>query len=158
MYCLDLQINTQPSYNNTHISDEFSPQSDYDNFFEALGEGSRDEVPEESAGGDDEQFENSEDKAVTLYRVSDKTGSLEVTKVAQRPLDISMLDPTDCFILDTKDANLFVWIGKQCDERERRESMNKADEYIKSKDHPKWTHVQRIVQGAEPTAFTTYFK
>lgn len=145
-------------YTYQYFLDEFSPESDFDDFFAALGEGSRDEVPEETAGGDDQQFENSEDKAVALYRVSDKTGSLQVSKVAQRPLDASLLDPTDCFILDTRDANLFVWIGKQCDERERKEAMNKADEYIKSKDHPKWTHVQRIVQGAEPTAFTTYFR
>lgn len=140
------------------ISDEYSPESDYTDFFEALGEGSRDEVPEESAGGDDQQYENAEEGAVTLYRVSDKSGSLQVTRVAQRPLDASQLDPTDCFILDTKDANLYVWIGKQCDDRERRESMSKADEFIKSKNHPKWTHVQRIVQGAEPAAFTTYFR
>lgn len=81
-----------------------------------------------------------------------------MTPVAQKPLDASLLDPTDCFILDTKDANLYVWIGKQCDDKERRESMKKAEEFIKSKNRPKWTHVQRVVQGAEPAGFINYFR
>ncbi|KAJ8934876.1 hypothetical protein NQ314_013152 [Rhamnusium bicolor] len=112
------------------------------NFFEALGEGSKDEVPEESAGGDDQEFESSEESHVSLYRVSDAEGSVHIEKVAQKPLAASLLDPKDCFILDTTDANLYVWI---------------ADEFLKSNHYPKWTHVQRIVQGAEPTAFTQYF-
>ncbi|KAJ8955341.1 hypothetical protein NQ318_003435 [Aromia moschata] len=139
------------------IVDEFSPESDYEDFFQALGEGSKDDVPEESAGGNDQSFESSEENQVSLYRVSDSSGSVHIDKVAQKPLEASLLDPNDCFILDTTDANLYVWIGKQCDEREKKEAMRKADEFLTSKDYPKWTHVQRIIQGAEPTAFTQYF-
>lgn len=73
-------------------------------------------------------------------------------------MEASILDSKDCYILDTTDANLYVWIGKQCDERERKEAMRKADEFVTSKNYPSWTHVQRIVQGAEPTAFTQYFR
>lgn len=140
------------------FSDEFSPESDFDHYFTALGEGSRDTVPEESVGGDDQAFERAEEGQVTLYRVSDRTGRLEISPVSQKPLEFSSLDPTDCFILDTGDANLFVWIGRQCDDKERKESMKKAEEFLVSKKYPKWAHVQRIVQGAEPTAFTQYFR
>ncbi|KAJ8977326.1 hypothetical protein NQ317_018608, partial [Molorchus minor] len=140
------------------IVDEFSPESDYTDFFEALGEGSKDDVPEDSAGGDDQQFETTEENHASLYRVSDATGSVHVDKVAQKPLEATLLDPKDCFILDTTDANLYVWIGKQCDDKEKNEAMRKADEFLTSKNHPKWTHVQRIIQGAEPTAFTQYFR
>lgn len=140
------------------IVDEFSPDSDFDDFFEALGEGAKDEVPEDSAGGDDAEFETSEESSVSLYRVSDASGTMNIDKVAQKPLEASLLDPNDCFILDTSDANLYVWIGKQCEEREKKEAIRKADEFITSKNYPKWTHVQRIVQGAEPTAFTQYFR
>nr|XP_023024257.1 gelsolin [Leptinotarsa decemlineata] len=140
------------------IVDEFSPESDYTHFFEALGEGSKDDVPADTTGDDDQHFETTEENHVTLYSVSDKTGSLQITKVAHKPLEFSQLDSNDCFILDTTDAMLFVWIGKHCDEREKREAMRKAEEFLNSKNHPKWTHVQRIVQGAEPTAFTQYFR
>lgn len=36
------------------IPDEFSSERDFDKFFTALGSGSKDTVPEESAGGDDQ--------------------------------------------------------------------------------------------------------
>nr|CAH7748112.1 unnamed protein product [Callosobruchus chinensis] len=140
------------------IVDEFSPESDFEAFFQALGEGSRGSVPEDSVGGDDQQFESNEERQVGLYRVSDKTGSLEITPVSQKPLDAAALDPQDCFILDTGDANIYVWIGKLCDDREKKESMKKADEYLKNKNYPKWTHVERIIQNAEPAAFTQYFR
>ncbi|CAG9816465.1 unnamed protein product, partial [Phaedon cochleariae] len=140
------------------IVDEFSPESDYTHFFEALGEGSRDSVPDKSTGDDDQHFETVEEGHVTLYRVSDSTGAVQITPVGQKPLEASLLDPNDCFILDTTDANLYVWIGKRCDEREKGEAMRKADEFLTSKKYPKWTHVQRIVHGAEPTAFTQYFR
>lgn len=123
-----------------------------------MGEGSRETVPEESVGGDDQQFEKGEENHVTLYRISDRTGQVQITPVAQKPLTASSLDPSDCFILDTADANIYVWIGKQCDDKERKESMKKADDFLVSKKYPKWAHVQRIVQGAEPTAFTQYFR
>lgn len=140
------------------IVDEFSPEGDYTDFFEALGEGSKDDVPEESVSGDDQQFEVSEENHVSLYRVSDDSGTLQVTKVGQKPLEASLLDASDCFILDTVDANIYVWIGKHCDEKEKKGAMKKADEFLTSKNYPKWTHVQRIIQGGEPTAFTQYFR
>lgn len=36
--------------------------------------------------------------------------------------------------------------------------MKIAENYLKSKNYPPWTRVQRIVEEAEPTAFTQYFK
>ncbi|XP_028145378.1 actin depolymerising venom protein gelsolin 1 [Diabrotica virgifera virgifera] len=140
------------------IVDTYSPESDYTTFFEALGEGSRDSVPDYTTSDDDESFERTEENHASLYKVSDATGSVKVTKVGQKPLEASSLDPSDCFILDTTDALLYVWIGSKCDEREKKEAMNKADGFLNAHNHPKWTHVQRIVQGAEPTAFTQYFR
>ncbi|KAF7272524.1 hypothetical protein GWI33_014685 [Rhynchophorus ferrugineus] len=56
------------------IVDEYSPQSDFDEFFAALGGGSKDQVPDENVGGDDREFETAEENAVSLYRVSDASG------------------------------------------------------------------------------------
>lgn len=78
--------------------------------------------------------------------------------VAKKPLEQSMLDPNDCFILDTVDSNIYVWVGKKCTNKEKSESMNKAQHFLTTKNYPKWTHVQRVVEGGEPTSFTQYFK
>ncbi|RZC38446.1 gelsolin, partial [Asbolus verrucosus] len=141
-----------------HIIDEYSPDHDFAEFFSALGSGSASSVPDESSGGDDAQFESSQERSVALYRVSDASGSLKVDMVAQKPLQQSLLDGEDCFILDTTDSNIFVWVGKKCTNKEKQESMTKAQNFLTSKKYPAWTQVQRIVEGAEPTAFTQYFQ
>lgn len=59
-------------------------------FFEALGSGSAAAIPEEAAGGDDQEFERSEEQAIKLHRIQDS--SSEPVLVAQRPLRQEMLD------------------------------------------------------------------
>lgn len=115
-------------------------------------------MPDESAGGDDEQFESNQEKVVTLYRVSDASGKMQVSKVASRPLQQSALDSNDCFILDTTDSNIFVWVGKKCNNKEKTEAMNKAQSFLTAEHYPSWTQVQRIIDGAEPTIFQQYFQ
>ncbi|XP_019871932.1 gelsolin [Aethina tumida] len=137
------------------IVDQYSPEEDYSNFFNALGGGSRSAVPD-ATDDDDQLFELEEENVISLYQVSDASGNLDVKKVGEKPLEQSMLDSDDCFILDTG-AIVFVWIGKGCTPQERRESMNIADKFLKSKNRPQWTKIQRIIQGTEPGAFTQYF-
>jgi len=141
-----------------HVIDEFSTQNEVESFFTTLGSGSPGDVPEESAGGDDEQFESTEERTVTLYRISDGTGRMEIKQVGQKPLKQNQLDTNDCFILDTVDSNLFVWIGKRCNKKEKDEAMNKAQGFLTSKHYPAWTHVERIVEAGEPAAFRQYFQ
>lgn len=141
-----------------HIIDEYSPDHDFADFFSALGSGSASAVPDESAGGDDAHFEQSQERTVALYRVSDASGSLKIDKVAEKPLQQSVLDGNDCFILDTTDSNIFVWVGKKCTQKEKQEAMVKGQNFLTSQKYPAWTQVQRIVEGAEPTAFTQYFQ
>lgn len=140
-----------------HIIDEYSSESESETFFKTLGEGSAAEVPDASTGGDDKNFESNEKREVSLYRISDATGNIQYEKVGQKPFAQSLLDSNDCFILDTVDANMFVWIGKKCTKNEKIKSMEIAEKYIKKLNYPAWTNVQRIVEGAEPTAFTQYF-
>lgn len=139
------------------VIDEFSTQDEIDKFFEVLGSGSPDQVPDESVGGDDDAFERNEERVVSLYKVSDANGKMEVQKVAEKPLKQEMLNNEDCFILDTELADLYVWIGKQCNPKEKSEAMTKAQHFLTSKKYPSWTRVQRIVAGAEPSIFRQYF-
>lgn len=140
------------------VADEASSEGEVEEFFTKLGSGSAADVPDETAGGDDEQFESSQERVVTLYRVSDASGRVEVTKISSKPFQQSALDTNDCFILDTTDSNIYVWVGKKCNNRERSEAMNKAQAFLVSEHYPSWTQVQRIVEGAEPSIFQQYFR
>lgn len=128
------------------FSDEFSPQSDFDTFFAALGGGSREAVPEAATGGDDAQFETAEERSAALYRISDASGSLRVEPIGRRPLEPTLLDAGDVFVLDTGDGDVFVWVGRKASPQEKRESLTKADAYLAAHKRPSWTHVERISQ------------
>lgn len=145
-------------HSKVEIIDESSSDREREEFFEILGSGSPSEVPSESNGGDDKQFEANQERTTSLYKVSDASGELEIEAVGEKPLLKSLLDTNDCFILDTVDSNIFIWIGKKCNTVEKTNAMKIAEKYLKSKNYPSWTHVQRIVEEAEPTAFTQYFK
>lgn len=74
------------------ILDQFSDTSEVQRFFTILGSGSPEEVPDADAGGDDAEFENNENKVVTLYKVSDASGKMRLDKVATKPLAQTLLD------------------------------------------------------------------
>ncbi|CAB3260036.1 unnamed protein product, partial [Arctia plantaginis] len=65
------------------IIDQYSSEVDVQKFFTALGSGSKDIVPEDSAGGDDQAFERSEEQSVILSEVSDNSGKLQVTPLTK---------------------------------------------------------------------------
>ena len=139
-----------------HIVDEFSSSSDQEHFFEILGSGSPSEVPDESTSEDDEAFEKGQERATTLYHVCDASGQLEVKQIAQIPLRQEMLNTNDCFILDAG-SGIFVWVGKNATDQEKKQAMSKAGGFLTSKQYPTWTKVSRIVEGAETAPFKQYF-
>ena len=75
-----------------------------------------------------------------LYRVCDESGDLEVTEVETDggELDVKMLDPKDCFLLDCG-TSLFVWVGKKSTEREKAGAMQNAKDFLKDSKRPAWT-------------------
>lgn len=121
-----------------------------------LGSGSPNEVPDESTSEDDETFEKGDERATTLYLVSDASGSLKVEPVAQKPLKQEMLNTNDCFILDTG-SGIYVWVGKKATEQEKKQSISRAQGFLTTKKYPSWTKVSRIVEGAESAPFKQYF-
>lgn len=82
-----------------HILDEFCTLSDQEEFFNVLGSGSPDSVPEESAGEDDGAFESNDCAAVTLYKVSDDGGTLQVESISTRPITQGMLNTNVIYCL-----------------------------------------------------------
>ncbi|XP_075989889.1 gelsolin-like [Anticarsia gemmatalis] len=138
------------------IIDQYSSDVDVDKFFTALGSGAKDSVPEESAGGDDQAFERSEESSVILSEVSDSSGTAKITALS-KPYRQEQLKPQETYILDTVSGSIYVWIGKQSTEREKTEAMTKAQQYLTAKNYPSWVHVARVPQGTEPAAFKQYF-
>ncbi|XP_045527103.1 gelsolin-like [Pieris brassicae] len=136
--------------------DKYSSEVDVQKFFTILGSGSKDLVPEESAGGDDQAFEKTEENVATLSEVSDSTGSVKV-KALQKPYTQAQLKPQETYILDTVSGSVYVWLGKQASPKEKTEVMTKAQQLLASKNYPSWVQVVKIPQGTEPAIFKQYF-
>lgn len=73
------------------ISDEFSTADDQESFFRVLGSGTAAQVPEDSTADEDGAFETKDANAVTLYKVSDSSGSLKVDPISTKPIRQDML-------------------------------------------------------------------
>uniref|UniRef100_A0A8C4EBZ4 Gelsolin-like domain-containing protein n=1 Tax=Dicentrarchus labrax TaxID=13489 RepID=A0A8C4EBZ4_DICLA len=91
-----------------------------------------------------------------LFECSNKTGCFIVTEVTQFTQDDLYED--DIMLLDTWDQ-LFLWIGKNANEVERKEAVVTSQEYLRT--HPGTrdpdTPIVMIKQGFEPPTFTGWF-
>ena len=64
----------------------------------------------------------------------------------------------DCFILDTgSTSGIFAWIGKESSKEERVKAMKSAEAFLEKNSLPKWTRVERVVDGGETAMFKQYF-
>ncbi|KAG7318754.1 hypothetical protein KOW79_017228 [Hemibagrus wyckioides] len=91
-----------------------------------------------------------------LFECSNKTGKFIVTEVSQFTQDD--LNETDVMLLDTWDQ-VFLWIGVQANDTEKKESVTTCQEYLRT--HPGMrdpeTPIVLIKQGFEPPTFTGWF-
>lgn len=62
---------------------------------------------------------------ILIIRVSDASGKMEISKIAEQDLSSDALDSKDAFILDTG-REIFVWVGKSCTMEERQKAMSYA--------------------------------
>ncbi|XP_011180963.1 gelsolin isoform X1 [Zeugodacus cucurbitae] len=138
------------------ITDEFSSDVDKQHFFDILGSGAPNQVPDEAAEQEDGAFETADANSVTLYKVSDARGGLKIDPISVKPLRQEMLDTNDCFILDTG-SGIYVWVGRRSTPKEKTDALSKAQEFLSTKKYPAWTQVHRVVEGAESAPFKQYF-
>ncbi|KAM7005649.1 advillin [Tautogolabrus adspersus] len=91
-----------------------------------------------------------------LFECSNKTGRFIVTEVTQFTQDD--LNEDDVMLLDTWDQ-VFLWIGKEANEIERKESVVTSQEYLRTHpgDRDPDTPIVLIKQGFEPPTFTGWF-
>lgn len=103
--------------------------------------------------GDDEEQKR---EPPQLFKVSDASGSLEVTPIATGKMERSLLDENDVFVLDTS-GELFVWVGKASTKNEKKNAMEYAAQYLKTNNRPAWCPITRLVQNGETPVFKSFF-
>ncbi|XP_045164893.2 gelsolin-like protein 2 [Mercenaria mercenaria] len=75
------------------------------------------------------------DKTKELYRLSDASGEMKMTKEKSGKIEKEDFDSKDVFIFDTKDS-VFVWIGTETSKMERKNALTYAHNYLMKTDHP----------------------
>ncbi|VDN05918.1 unnamed protein product [Thelazia callipaeda] len=125
-----------------------------DEFWKILG--GKGEVKPAEAGGSDENYWQPVTQQLTLWKVSDESGEMEIKMISQGNFKHSQLDSKDAFVLDAQNGGIFVWIGKKCTIDERKKAMNYATQYLKLQNRSENTQLIRVLEGAEPASFTQW--
>ncbi|XP_075906777.1 capping protein (actin filament), gelsolin-like b [Nelusetta ayraudi] len=113
----------------------------------------------ESTPEDDRVADTS--NVASLYKVSDATGSMTVTKVCEKsPFGKELLVREDCFILDNgANGKIFVWKGNGANAEEKQSALKMADKFIDQMNYPRMkTQVEILPQGKETIIFKQFFK
>jgi len=107
-------------------------------------------------GGDDTEFEKIDSTRI-LYRFSDASGTLDMTKVAEgSAVTRDKLDGNDVFILDVGNE-AFTWVGLGASRDERRQAMKHTVEYLEKNGRPTNIPITVSMQGAESKYFWSFF-
>ncbi|XP_060128082.1 advillin [Zootoca vivipara] len=106
----------------------------------------------------DEVVDQQRKTNVSLYRVSDSGGKMQVTEEAKRPLMQDMLSHDDCYILDHGGMKIYVWKGKGATKMEKQTAMSKALEFVQMKGYPSSTNLETVHDGAESAMFKQLFQ
>ena len=85
-----------------------------------------------------------------LYKLSDDTGKLLCTEVGRGDLTKAMLGSDDVFILDAT-TEVFIYVGSNASDQERRSAMASAIGYCASQDKPLSTPIHLFKQGSPIT-------
>ncbi|KAI4584739.1 hypothetical protein MJG53_006273 [Ovis ammon polii x Ovis aries] len=118
--------------------------------------------PELRDGEDDDDIKAdiTNRKMAKLYMVSDASGSMKVSLVAEEnPFSMAMLLSEECFILDHGAAKqIFVWKGKDANPQERKAAMKTAEEFLEQMNYSTNTQIQVLPEGGETPIFKQFFK
>jgi len=107
--------------------------------------------------GKDEEWEKSNEQK--LFQLSDASGSLTFTEVkpeVKGKYKRAMLKSEDVFIFDAGNE-VFAWIGKGSSTQEKREAMQRAQDYLKQSGRNTSLPVTKILEGADNLTFKSFF-
>jgi len=107
--------------------------------------------------GKDEEWEKSNEQK--MFQLSDASGSLTFTEVkpeVKGKYKRAMLKSEDVFIFDAGNE-VFAWIGKGASVQEKREAMQRAQDYLKQSGRNTSLPVTKILEGSDNNAFKSFF-
>ncbi|XP_061094190.1 scinderin like a [Conger conger] len=118
-------------------------------------------VPSEfpAATPDDRTAELSSQKMASLHMISDATGSMKTTLVAEKcPFTQDTLSPSECYIVDNiKNNKIFLWKGPEANKAERKAAMAAAEAFLKDKHYGSNVQIEVLPGGAESALFKEFF-
>jgi len=137
------------------VFDEFTKPEEWPKeWVERLGKGPYATAAE---GGDDLAFERQATGRV-LFRLSNASGTMEMTKMAEGAAATKdKLDTKDVFIVDFGNE-IFTWVGSGASREERKHGMQYAMDYLKKSGRPETTPITVTLQGHESDYFWSLFK
>ena len=94
-----------------------------------------------------------------MFQLSDASGSLTFTEVkpeVKGKYKRAMLKSEDVFIFDAGNE-VFAWIGKGASAQEKREAMQRAQDYLKQTGRNTSLPVTKILEGSDNNAFKSFF-
>jgi len=136
------------------VFDEFSKTEEWPKeWVERLGKGPYATAEE---GGDDLEFEKGATARV-LLRLSNASGTMEMTKVAEgTAIKREMLQKDDVFIVDFGNE-IFTWVGTGASREERKHGIQYAIDYLKKNGRDEATPITVTLQGHESDYFWSLY-
>ncbi|CAG8575558.1 677_t:CDS:10 [Funneliformis mosseae] len=87
-----------------------------------------------------------------LLRVSDSSGKLTFKEEATGTITRDQFDTNDVFVFDAG-HEVFVWIGKNSTVKEKKYSLQYAQDYIQKYNRPAYLPITRVMEGGENETF-----
>jgi gelsolin len=125
-----------------------------ENFWKILGGKESDVGP--AVDKEPEQVIDVDKNTLKLWKLSDASGKMTFTKVAEGTLQKSMLDSNDVFVIDAG-IEVFVWVGKSASAGEKSQSMKQATNYLTEQSKPHSTPITVIKEGQLHHVFSSLF-
>lgn len=126
------------------IDEESSTQREKDTFYALLPD-------EEIELDEDDEVDSGAAHVKQLWRLSDESGKLKCTRVAEGNLNRGMLDTKDVFFIDDG-LTLIVWVGKQASPAELKSGMMLGHNYLTKQTNP-LRPLKRVIEGKEGKDF-----
>ncbi|TRY81538.1 hypothetical protein DNTS_012067 [Danionella cerebrum] len=117
-------------------------------------------IPALKENSTEEDAEADSINSAALYKVSNATGQMTLTKLCDKgPFSRELLEKDDCFILDNGfNGKIYVWKGNGANADEKRVALKVADEFITEMNyHRLRTQVEILPQGRESVLFKQFF-
>lgn len=128
-----------------------------DAFWAALPGGKGGIAPAVMGGVDDAPEAGADGTKKALFKVSDASGKLTFTKLAEGALDRQLITSDDAFVVDSG-SEIFVWLGAKASKQEKDNAPRFAMDYIKQQNKPAWLPLTVAREGGDNATFEASFE